>query len=421
MIHVKRKLLFTNQVRFSINVEVLSDTKTLTVDDYIIQWLDPDGTSRNVDLPAEESSTNLMLMILNTGTTAEKTLIIRNDASSTIATLLPGMTGVFSCDGTDWKQENNNGVIYDKTEGKFFLGAVSGGGVPLYTISGGATDRAYFQNGDVIIERDDEISPQLKFKCNTDDQNGLIAFKDLGDNNQWTIAARSSDHATEPKEFHISQQYDGGDWYDPFTIKSQTPNDAFVLDDTGAQMFSENIYGCTLELKANTVNNSGTLKFVDSGDNQKWFFSARSSDHATEARQFKITEHHQGSSWYDPLTIKPQTPNNTLVLEPTKVNVGLPLVRSQTPQTLTGAGAVDIISSITHIVTTAANDLTLIDGSEGQEKFIVMKTDEGTGTLTPTNLGNGSTITFDDVGDSAHLLFTNGFWYFVGGTATLGA
>ena len=88
---------------------------------------------------------------------------------------------------------------------------------------------------------------------------------------------------------------------------------------------------------------------------------------------------------------------------------------------LTGAGAVDIISSITHIVTTAANDLTLIDGSEGQEKFIVMKTDEGTGTLTPTNLGNGSTITFDDVGDSAHLLFTNGFWYFVGGTATLGA
>lgn len=48
-----------------------------------------------------------------------------------------------------------------------------------------------------------------------------------------------------------------------------------------------------------------------------------------------------------------------------------------------------------------------------------MKTDAGTGTLTPSNLGNGTTITFDDVGDSAHLIFTNSNWYFMGGTATL--
>ena len=48
-----------------------------------------------------------------------------------------------------------------------------------------------------------------------------------------------------------------------------------------------------------------------------------------------------------------------------------------------------------------------------------MKTDGGTGTLTPANLGNGTTLTFDDEGDSAHLKFTNGNWYFVGGTATL--
>lgn len=199
---------------------------------------------------------------------------------------------------------------------------------------------------------------------------------------------------------------------------SQTPNDMCVLSSVGMTL-THATAGPTFEIDGDSTSNCGTLVFKDTGDNQKWLFSARGSDHASEARQFKITEHHTGSSWYDPFTIKPTTPNNALVLEPTMVNIGLPLVMSQTPQTLTGAGAVDITSSITHIVTNAANALTLADGSEGQEKFIVMKTDVGAGTLTPTSLGNGSTITFDDVGDSAHLLFTNGSWHFMGGTATL--
>ena len=88
-------------------------------------------------------------------------------------------------------------------------------------------------------------------------------------------------------------------------------------------------------------------------------------------------------------------------------------------QNLTGAGAVSIVHPITHIITTGADALTLADGHEDQRKSIVMQTDGGAGTLTPTSLGNGSTITFDDVGDSAELLFTNSAWHFMGGTATL--
>lgn len=88
-------------------------------------------------------------------------------------------------------------------------------------------------------------------------------------------------------------------------------------------------------------------------------------------------------------------------------------------QVLSGAGAVDVTSEVTHVATDAANALSLADGDEGQRKFIVMITDNGAGTLTPSNLGNGSTVTFDDVGDSADLLFTNGAWHFMGGTATL--
>ena len=80
-------------------------------------------------------------------------------------------------------------------------------------------------------------------------------------------------------------------------------------------------------------------------------------------------------------------------------------------QSLSGAGAVDVVSAITEVTTTGANALTLADGVEGQLKFIVMITDGGDGTLTPTNFGSGSTITFNDAGDTATLLFTNSKYY----------
>lgn len=96
------------------------------------------------------------------------------------------------------------------------------------------------------------------------------------------------------------------------------------------------------------------------------------------------------------------------------------IVKTPTTQTLVGAGAVDIISANTLIDTTGgAAALTLADGAEGQEKFLVMKADGGAGTLTPTNPGNFATIVFDDVGDSAHLIFLNAAWHWMGGTATL--
>ena len=82
-------------------------------------------------------------------------------------------------------------------------------------------------------------------------------------------------------------------------------------------------------------------------------------------------------------------------------------------QSLSGAGAVDVVSAITEITTTGANALTFADGVEGQIKFLVMITDGGDGTLTPTNFASGSTITFNDVGDTAFLLFTNSKWQLI--------
>lgn len=88
---------------------------------------------------------------------------------------------------------------------------------------------------------------------------------------------------------------------------------------------------------------------------------------------------------------------------------------SETPQNLVGAGAVDITTQVTNFTDTGANALTLADGVQGQTKFICqIATAGGAGTLTPTNLAGGTTITFNAVGENAHLLFTNGSWHVVG-------
>jgi hypothetical protein len=108
--------------------------------------------------------------------------------------------------------------------------------------------------------------------------------------------------------------------------------------------------------------------------------------------------------------------NNGTVAAPVWDKIG----NEGTTQALSGAGAIDVTSRITEITTTGANALTLADGVEGQRKTLIMVVDGGAGTLTPTNLGAGTTITFDDVGDTAELVFTAGEWWMISGTATRG-
>ena len=84
---------------------------------------------------------------------------------------------------------------------------------------------------------------------------------------------------------------------------------------------------------------------------------------------------------------------------------------ADTPQTLTGAGEINATTSITLLVTTGVNALTIADGLvEGQIKYIVMKTDSGAGTLTGSNLV-GTSIVFDTVGEGHTLIWTDSKWY----------
>lgn len=84
-------------------------------------------------------------------------------------------------------------------------------------------------------------------------------------------------------------------------------------------------------------------------------------------------------------------------------------------QALSGPGAVNITQPVTKFTSTATgNALTLADGVEGQLKTIVYVAEAAggdTGILTPTNLGAGTTITFNAVGDACVLQFLGTEWW----------
>ena len=76
-----------------------------------------------------------------------------------------------------------------------------------------------------------------------------------------------------------------------------------------------------------------------------------------------------------------------------------------TVTTHSGAGAVPVTASTVRLTTTAANALTLANGTNGQLLTIIMVVDGGDGTLTPTTKTGYTTITFNDVGDAVTLQF----------------
>ena len=84
-------------------------------------------------------------------------------------------------------------------------------------------------------------------------------------------------------------------------------------------------------------------------------------------------------------------------------------------QALSGPGAVNITQPTTKFTSTATgNALTLADGVEGQTKTIVYVAEAAggdTGILTPANLGAGTTITFNAVGDACILQFLGTEWW----------
>lgn len=91
---------------FAVNVlETLGADRVLTqaeADDNNVFTFDPGGAARNLDLPAEATSTGLVLFIANAADAAE-VITIRNDAAATICTPTQNESAIVFCDGVSWR------------------------------------------------------------------------------------------------------------------------------------------------------------------------------------------------------------------------------------------------------------------------------------------------------------------------------
>ena len=84
-----------------VDTETLAATKTFTDTDGPLQYLDPGGASRDVNLPAE-ASTNNPFIIVNTADAAEN-LVVKSDAPATIITIGQNQIGYLWSNGTVWR------------------------------------------------------------------------------------------------------------------------------------------------------------------------------------------------------------------------------------------------------------------------------------------------------------------------------
>ena len=114
----------------------------------------------------------------------------------------------------------------------------------------------------------------------------------------------------------------------------------------------------------------------------------------------------------DRVGVGTQTPGEKLDVNGNLAISGGYLRLAQSPQSISGNGALvaNVTSGITNITTTGAATISLVDGVQGQIKQFIMITDAGDAVLTPLNRLGFSQITFNDVGDTVTLMFTNNKW-----------
>lgn len=86
----------------------------------------------------------------------------------------------------------------------------------------------------------------------------------------------------------------------------------------------------------------------------------------------------------------------------------------------TGVGdPASLLKETTYMTSTGAHGVTLADGVEGQTKNLIFVVDAGDITMTPANMFNGTSITFDDPGESVVLKFHGTTWYIVSAYGTI--
>ena len=101
------------------NTEILAATKTLTNASETLQFLDPDGTDRDVELPAP-GATNPFFLIYNTDETAK--LILKQGATA-LAEVFPGTIAWMFSNGTAWISNSFSATQLGLSAQLMFFGA----------------------------------------------------------------------------------------------------------------------------------------------------------------------------------------------------------------------------------------------------------------------------------------------------------
>lgn len=89
-------------------------------------------------------------------------------------------------------------------------------------------------------------------------------------------------------------------------------------------------------------------------------------------------------------------------------------------QYLGSDGVIDLTRLITHIGIPSINSvLNLPNGTNSQLKILLAINTYGANAIVQGNVANGANIRFNDIGDTATLLYSNNVWFKIGGTADL--
>lgn len=101
--------MFRKGMKLDFYKELLGDDKVITIDYPPVLILDPGGSSRDIELPAEAVSEGLAFFILNDGEGSEP-LVIKDDGGSTIVTSAFPENMFVYCDGVKWRGILSRGI-----------------------------------------------------------------------------------------------------------------------------------------------------------------------------------------------------------------------------------------------------------------------------------------------------------------------
>src|SRR6056300_1823170 len=88
--------------------------------------------------------------------------------------------------------------------------------------------------------------------------------------------------------------------------------------------------------------------------------------------------------------------------------------------TMNAVGEIITTTNVTYISNVSnSGNCSIATGVDGQVKIVIMTANIGGHVVTLQGPNIANDIAFDAAGETATLLYTNGTWYFIGGTATV--